>query len=82
MIIAMHARVVVAVDAPYSARRLYIPGESGTQFIIHENVRGACTVDTQLTSPEANDTEDKHRKLKKTTGSAIRRGAERRGTGT
>jgi len=28
MMAAMHARVVVAVDAPYSTRRAYIPCES------------------------------------------------------
>jgi hypothetical protein len=33
MTVARHARVVVEVDAPYNARRAYIPGESET--IIH-----------------------------------------------
>jgi hypothetical protein len=30
MTVATHASVVVHVDAPYSARRPYIPGESET----------------------------------------------------
>src|SRR5258708_2374704 len=74
MIIAMHARVVVHVDAPYSARRLYILGESDTQFRIQDQkkkggVEGrACTIGTQLTSPEANSAEKKYWKLKKTIG--------------
>jgi len=36
MMVATHARVVVHVDAPYSTRRLYIPGVSETQFTIHK----------------------------------------------
>lgn len=34
---AMHARVVVQVDAPYSARRPYIPGES--ENVVHDAQR-------------------------------------------
>ena len=32
MMVARHARVVVQVDAPYSARRAYILGESETMI--------------------------------------------------
>jgi hypothetical protein len=74
-IIAMHARVVVQVDAPYKARRPYIPGESDTRFRIRKKngVVGRATIDSarQLTSPEAISTEDKYWELKKTTGSEM-----------
>jgi len=37
MTVARHARVVVQVDAPYNARRAYIPGESET--MVHDTQR-------------------------------------------
>lgn len=65
MTVTMHARVVVHVDAPYSARRPYMLGESETSFTIHKE--GTYTINTELTSPEATSADDKNWKLKQAT---------------